>query len=45
MALRTSGAELYANYRTAASASSNVNGNFLKNSTEMQFAGCYIATA
>jgi len=45
MALRTSGADLYATYRTAASASSTVNGNFLQNSTEMQFAGCYIAQA
>jgi len=45
MALRTSVTDLYANYRTAASASSNVNGNFLQNSTEMQFTGCYIALA
>jgi hypothetical protein len=45
IALRTSVTDLYATYRTAASASSNVNGNFLQNSTEMQFAGCYIALA
>jgi hypothetical protein len=42
IALRTSGLELYANYRTASSASSTINGSYITSGTEVQFSGSYL---